>query len=77
MFNFQSLVDFFSKILKPNEGGSFVVVLCCPFWCQSISDVSPYVCSYYVSSVSVAEWTPFVKLLLTRLAICSLCILTT
>ena len=28
------------------------------------------------SSVSVAEWAPFGKLLLTRLTICSLCILT-
>ena len=25
------------------------------------SDVSPYVCSYYFSSVSVAEWPPFGK----------------
>ena len=30
------------------------------FWCQSFGDVSPYVCSYYFSSVSVAEWPPFV-----------------
>ena len=24
------------------------------FWCQSFCDVSPYVCLYYLSSVSVA-----------------------
>ena len=24
-------------------------------------DVSPYVCSYYFSSVSFAEWPPFTK----------------
>ena len=46
------------------------------FWCQSVCDVSPYVCSYYFSSVSVAEWPPLGKKLLTRLTICSLCILT-
>ena len=27
------------------------MVVCCPFWCQSIGDVSPYECSYYFSSV--------------------------
>ena len=26
-----------------------MVVLCCLFWCQSIGDVSPYVCSYYLA----------------------------
>ena len=31
------------------------------FWCQSFYDVSPYVCIYYFSSVSVAEWPPFGK----------------
>ena len=31
------------------------------FWCQSFGEVSPYVCSYYFSSVSVAEWPPFGK----------------
>ena len=31
------------------------------FWCHSFSVVSPYVCSYYLSSVSVAEWPPFGK----------------
>ena len=31
------------------------------FWCQCFGDVSPYVCSYYFSSVSVAEWPPFGK----------------
>ena len=35
------------------------MVLGRPFWCQSFSDVSPYMCSYYFSSVSVAEWPPF------------------
>ena len=30
----------------PFQCGSFVVVLCCLFWCQSFGDVSPYVCSY-------------------------------
>ena len=29
------------------------------FWCQSFGDVSPNVCSYNFSSVSVAEWPPF------------------
>ena len=28
------------------------------FWSQSFSDVSPYACSYYFSSVSAAEWPP-------------------
>ena len=46
------------------------------FWCQSFGDVSLYVCLYYFSSVSVAECPPFGKKLLTRLTICSLCILT-
>ena len=44
--------------------------------CQSFGEVSPYVCSYYFSSVLVAEWPPFGKWLLTRLIICSPCILT-
>ena len=35
------------------------VVAC--FWCQIFGDVSPYVCSYYFSSVSVVEWPPFGK----------------
>ena len=35
---------YYMQVLK---GGSFVVVLCCLFWCQSFVDVSPYVCSYY------------------------------
>ena len=42
-------------------GDSFVVLLCCLFWCQNFGDVSPYVCPYYFSSVSVAEWPPFGK----------------
>ena len=33
-------------------------------------------CSSYLSSVWVADWPPFVKELLTRLTICSFCILT-
>ena len=40
------------------------------FWCQSCSDVSPNVCSYYFSSVWVAEWPTFGKELLTRLTLC-------
>ena len=38
--------------------------------------VSLYVSSYYVSLVWVAEWPPFRKKLLTRLTICSVCVLT-
>ena len=33
--------------VEERKGGSFVVVLCCLFWCQSFGDVSPYVCSNY------------------------------
>ena len=46
------------------------------FWSQSSIDVSSNVCSYYLSSVLVAEWPYFGKELLPRLTICSLCILT-
>ena len=46
------------------------------FWCQSSIDVSFNVCSYYLSSVLVAEWPYFGKELLPWLTICSLCILT-
>ena len=46
------------------------------FWCQSFYKVSSYVCLYCFSSVWVAEWPLFGKDLLTRLTICSLCILT-
>ena len=42
------------------------------FWCQSFGDVSPYICSYYFSSVWVAEWPPFEKELPTQLTISSL-----
>ena len=49
-----------------------MVLLVACFWCQSVGDVSPYVCLYHFSSVSVAEWPPFGKKLLTRLTICSL-----
>ena len=48
----------------------FFYVAC--FSCQSFGDVSPYVCSYYFCSVSVAERPPFGKQLLTRLTIYSL-----
>ena len=40
------------------------------FCCQSFGDVSSYVCIYYFSSVMVAEWPPFGKVLITRFAIC-------
>ena len=30
-------------------------------WCQSLGDVSPYVCSYYFKFGSFAEWPPFGK----------------
>ena len=57
----------------PFKGGRTVVFLCCLFffWCQSFGDDSPYVGSYYLSSVGVAEWPPFGKELLIRLTICS------
>ena len=32
------------------------MVLCCLFLVSEFGDVSPYVCSYYFSLVSVAEW---------------------
>ena len=57
-------------------GRSKAVVLLHVFLCQSFSDVSPYVCSYYLSLVWIADWPSFGKELLTRLTICSLCILT-
>ena len=34
------------------------------FWCQIFCDVSPYVCSFYFSSIAVDEWPPFGKKLL-------------
>ena len=43
---------------------------------KSFGDVSPYICSYKLSSVCVAEGQPFGKELSTRLTVCSLCILT-
>ena len=52
------------------------MVLCCLFLCQSFGDVLPYVCSYYLSSVWVADLPPIGEELLTRLTICSLCNLT-
>ena len=51
-------------------------VFCCGSLLTVLGDVSPYICSYYFSSVWIAEWPPFRKELLTRLTICSLCILT-
>ena len=44
--------------------------------CLSVRVLVTYVCSYYFISVSVAEWPPSGKELLTWLTICSLCILT-
>ena len=32
---------------RPFQGGGSDVVFCCLFWCQSLGDVSPYVCSLY------------------------------
>ena len=57
------------------------MVFCCGsllpvIWCQSFGDVSPMCVHIIFSLVCVAEWPPFGKELLTRLAICSLCILT-
>ena len=49
---------------------------CGCFLCQSSIDVSSNVCSYYLSSVLVAEWPYFGKELLPRLTLCSLCNLT-
>ena len=44
----------------PFQGGGSVVVLCgLIFWCRSFGGVSPYVCSYYFSSVWVAAWPHF------------------
>ena len=40
--------------------------------CQSFGDVSLYVCSYYFSSVWVAEWPHFGKVMPNQLTICSL-----
>ena len=49
------------------------MVLC--FWCHR-SVTFHLTCVYIIfSSVWVAEWPPFGKWLLTRLTICSLCIL--
>ena len=45
-------------------------------WYQSSIDISSNVCSYYLSSVLVAEWPYFGKELLSRLTICFLCNLT-
>ena len=51
------------------------MVLCCAFLVSEFQgggggDVSTYVCSYYFSSVWVAEWPAFGKELLTLLTIC-------
>ena len=52
------------------------MVFSCLFLVSSFCDISLYACSYYFSSVSVAEWPPLGKWLLTRLTICFLYILT-
>ena len=46
------------------------------FWFPTFADVSPWCVYIILSSVSVAQWPPFGKKLLTRLTICSICILT-
>ena len=46
------------------------------FWCRRFGGILPFVCSCFFSSGSVAGWPPFGGRLLTRLTICSLCILT-
>ena len=51
-----------NAILTVFQGGDSVVVLCCLLHCilcQSFGDISPYVCSYDFSSISIAEWPPF------------------
>ena len=48
----------------------------CLFWSQNFDDISPYVGSYYFSSIWVAEWPSLRKEPLTRLTMYSLCILT-
>ena len=52
------------------------MVLRCPFFVSEFGDLSPYTFSYYFSSVWVVDLPPFGNELLTRLTICSLCILT-
>ena len=70
------LVQAPSNSLLTVQGGSFVVVPCCLFL-VSVS-VTFHLMNVHIifSSVWVAEWLPFRKQLLTRLTICSLCILT-
>ena len=52
------------------------MALCCLFL-VSVSVTFPLTCINIIfSSVWVAEWPPFEKKLLTRLTICSLCVLT-
>ena len=45
-------------------------------FCVRVSVTFHLMCVHIFSSVSVAEWPPFLKWLLTRLTICSLCNLT-
>ena len=53
------------------------MVLCCLFMVSSVSVTFHLTCVHIIlSSVSVAQWPPFGKKLLTRLTICSICILT-
>ena len=54
--------------------GQFLVVAC--FWCQCFGDVNLMCFQIIFSSVLVAVWPSFGKELLSRLTICSLCILT-
>ena len=61
---------------RPFQGGGSVVVLRCLFL-MSVLRWRLTLCVFilFFSSVCVAEWLPFGKELLTRLTICSLCIL--
>ena len=62
---------------RPFQGGSFVMILCCLFFGVRVSVTFHLMCFHIIfSSVWVAEWPFFGKKLLTRLTICSLCILT-
>ena len=52
------------------------MAICCLFVCPSFDNISRNVVHINFSSVWVAEWPPSLKELLTRLTICSLCLLT-
>ena len=45
----------------PFKGGSFVVVICCLFWCQNSVKFHLTCVHNIISSVSVAVWQPFGK----------------